>query len=355
MSETVLNQLLEGMSDKYDKRPGHLVHDFLTPIAKAIEDRDVKIKTVESKLDVRNLKGDELDLYITQNSDMKRHEATHATVSVTVTGDLSLKKDDVFETPSGIQFVVTEDININPSADITVKAVLPGSSGNVRANTITQTPITIQGLISVTNALDAANGYDKELDADFVMRFLEREKAEETQGNLAQHKAWAKSVQGVGGAKVFPLQDATGAAADNSILTVIVDSNYMPGSAELVTTVQNIINPLAENGHGSGLAPLGCYAYIKAATAHNLAITFNGVLKNGVTNEAAAASATLKIKEYLKTVYQENKVISFAQIGVSILSADEIEDYSNLMINGSTVNITVPDKSVAVLDSVVIS
>ena len=40
MSETVLNELLEAMSDKYDKRPGHLVHDFLTPIANALQTRD---------------------------------------------------------------------------------------------------------------------------------------------------------------------------------------------------------------------------------------------------------------------------------------------------------------------------
>ena len=59
------------------------------------------------------------------------------------------------------------------------------------------------------------------------------------------------------------------------------------------------------------------------------------------TNEAAVVSVKLKIQEYLKQVYQDNKQVSFAQIGVSILSADEVDDYSNLMINGAATNIPV--------------
>ena len=355
MSETVLNELLGGMSDKYDKRPGHLVNDFMTAVANAVEKRDKKIDIVESKLDVRNLKGDELDLYITQNSDKTRHLATYATAVVTIIGNCDFVKGDIAETPSGIQFEFVENISIAGTAETTLKAVIPGSSGNVRANTITQIPVTVQGLTSINNALDAQDGYDKEEDQHFSERFLEGEQAEETQGNKAQHKSWVKSVQGVGDAKVFPLQNAAGVTTDNSVLTVIVDSNILPASAELINTVQEIINPLSENGHGSGLAPLGCYAYIESANPLNLNVTFTGVLTQGITNEAATISVSLKIKEYLKDVYKSNKIISFAQMGVSILAADGLEDYSNLMINGSTENIIVPDKSVAVLESVVIS
>ncbi|MCH4891173.1 baseplate J/gp47 family protein [Acidaminobacter sp. JC074] len=355
MSETVLNELLGGMSDKYDKRPGHLVHDFLSAVAHAVEKRDEKINVVESKLDVRNLEKDELDLYITQNSDKTRHQATHASVNVTITGSCSFSKGDIAETPSGVQFEFVDDISVDGTADTELKAVIAGSGGNVRANTITQTPVTIQGLTSITNAADAKNGYDKESDQHFLERFLEGEQAEETQGNKAQHKSWAKSVLGVGDAKVFPLENTAGETTDNSVLTIIVDSNILPASNELVATVQNTINPLNENGHGSGLAPLGCYAYIKSADVLNLNITFSGVLAQGATNEQAVSSVIEKLKEYLKEVYKEDKVISFAQIGVSILSADEVDDYSNLQINGSTDNITVPSKSVAVIESVVIS
>lgn len=355
MPETKLSELLEGMSDKYDKRPGHLVYDFMVPVAKAIEESNNKIDIVETKLDVRELKGDELDLYITQNSDKTRHAETYANVPVILTGDCSIKTGDIVETASGIQFEFIEDVEVVTSSTVVVKAKLPGTSGNVRANTITQIPITIQGLISVNNTEDAKDGFDKETDQYFLDRFLESEQAEETQGNKAQHKAWVKSVQGVGEANVYPLQNQNGDAADNSVLTVIVDSNIMPASADLVNTVQEILNPLAENGHGSGLAPLGCYAYIKSAEALYLSVTFNAVLASGATTEIASESVKDKIKEYLKTVYREKKIVSFAQVGVSILSADEVDDYSNLQINGDSTNISVPDKSVAVIDSVVIS
>lgn len=355
MTETMLSELLNAMSDKYDKRPGHLVYDFMVPVAKAIEESNKKIDIVETKLDVRELKGDELDLYITQNSDKTRHDKTYANVPVILTGDCSIKAGDIVETPSGIQFEFVEDVEVVTSSTVVVKAKLAGAGGNVRVNTITQIPITIQGLISVNNTEDAKDGFDKETDQHFLDRFLESEQAEETQGNKAQHKTWAKSVQGVGEANVYPLQNQNGEAAANSVLTVIVDSNIMPASVDLVNTVQEILNPLTENGHGSGLAPLGCYAYIKSAEALNLSVTFTAVLAPGATTEIATESVKTKIKEYLKTVYKENKTVSFAQIGVSILSADEVEDYSSLLINGASTNINVPDKSVAVIDSVVIS
>jgi len=355
MSEEKLSELLNGMSDKYDKRPGHLVYDFLSSVAKAIEESNKKIDIVEKKLDVRELKGDELDLYITQNSDKTRHAETYATVPVVLTGDCSIKKGDLIETSSGIQFEFIEDVEIITTGTVTVKAKLPGAGGNVRSNTITQIPITIQGLISVNNTEDAKDGFEKETDPHFLDRFLESEQAEETQGNKAQHKAWSKSVQGVGEANVYPLQNQNGDAADNSVLTVIVDSNIMPASTDLVNTVQEIMNPLTENGHGSGLAPLGCFAYITSAAALNLSITFTATLAPGATKEVAAESVKVKIKEYLKTVYKEKKIVSFAQIGASILSADEVEDYSSLLINGTSTNINIPDKSVAVVDSVVIS
>ncbi len=355
MSETVLNELLGGMSDKYDKRPGHLVNDFMAAVANAVEKRDKKIDIVESKLDVRNLKDEELDLYITQNSDKTRHLATYASAIVIIVGNCNFAKGDIAETSSGIQFEFVESINVVDTAETTLKAVIPGSSGNVRANTITQLPVTVQGLTSINNPLDAQGGYDKEEDQHYLERFLESEQAEETQGNKAQHKSWAKSIQGVGDAKVFPLQNAEGVTTENSVLTVIVDSNILPASVELINTVQEIINPLSENGHGSGLAPLGCYAYIKSADVLNLNITFIGVLAQGANNESVKTSVSFKIKEYLKDVYKNNKTISFAKMGVAILAADGLEDYTNLMINGSTENILVPDKSVAVLESVVIS
>jgi len=355
MSEIEAKVLIDEMSDKYDKRPGNLVYDFMVPISTALSALQEKIELVESKLDVTKLKGKELDLFITQNSDKTRHEATHSVVSVTVIGDCNISKGDLTETSSGIQFEFLDDITINASADVIVKALIAGVSGNVRANTITQMPRTLQGLISINNPSDAIDGFDQETDEHFLNRFLESEQTEETQGNKAQHKAWAKSVQGVGEAKVFPLQNISGESTDNSVLTIIVDSNILPASEELINTVQSALNPLDENGHGSGLAPLGCYAYIKSATGLELNITFDAVLSEGITNEVATISTSEKIKEFLRQAYKENKIISIAQLGAVILSVVEIDDYSNLKINGNILNVTVPEKSVAILKSVVIS
>lgn len=355
MSDSILKALLDNMSDRYDKRPGHLVHDFMVPVSHQIGQLSEKIAIVENKLDIRNLSSDELDMYVEQSSDIKRHQASFAYAFVKVTGNCSFSKDDIVETPSGVQFKFLADETVSSEAVIKVQAVVAGAAGNVRASTLTQTPVTVSGLISITNEADAINGFDEEDDSHLIQRFLESEKEEVTSGNKAQLRSMTMSVQGVGNAKVFPLQNAEGVLTDNSALIIIVDSNLQPASVDLVNTVQEVMNPLATNGHGEGLAPMGCFVYVKSASAKNLAVTFNAVLGSGVTNSAAVSAVTIKINEYLKEAYTQNSIISTAKIGAAILSTEGIEDYSNLQINGSTANITVADKEVAVVQSVVIS
>lgn len=355
MSDSILKELLNNMSERYDKRPGHLVHDFMVPVSHQIQKLSDKIVMVENKLDIRNLSGSELDMYVEQNSEVKRHKASHAYAFVKIIGTCQFHKDDILETPSGIQFKFLHDVLVSGEAVVKVQAVVAGVTGNVRAGTITQTPVTVTGLTSITNEADGLNGFDEEDDEHLIQRFLESEKEEVTSGNKAQLRSMTKSVQGVGNAKVFSLQNGEGQAADNSALIIIVDSNLQPASPDLVKTVQDVINPLNLNGHGEGLAPMGCFVYVKSASAKNLVVTFNAVLGNGVTNSAAVSAVTIKINEYLKEAYTQNSIISTAKIGAAILSTEGIEDYSNLQINGSTANITIADKEVAVVQSVVIS
>ena len=332
MSDSVLKELLDNMSDRYDKRPGHLVHDFMVPVSNQISKLSEKITVVENKLDIRNLSGSELDMYVEQSSDVKRHQASHAYAFIKIIGNCSFAKDDIVETPSGVQFKFLADATISSEATIKVQAVVAGAVGNVRAGTITQTPVTVSGLTSINNEADAINGFDEEDDKHLIQRFLESEKEEVTSGNKAQLRSMTMGVQGVGNAKVFPLQNAEGVTTDNSVLIIIVDSNLQPASTDLVNTVQDVINPLATNGHGEGLAPMGCFAYIKSASAKNLAITFNAVLSSGVTNSAAVSAVTIEINEYLKEAYTQDSIISTAKIGAAILSTDGIEDYSNLQV-----------------------
>ena len=65
-----------------------------------------------------------------------------------------------------------------------------------------------------------------------------------------------------------------------------------------------------------------------------------------------SAGITEYIEAYLKSIAFKQNYVSTGRIGNAILDAPGVIDYADLMVNGGTANITVPEKSVAVLGTV---
>lgn len=352
--DEILAELLSNVNSKYDKRVGHLFYDNLSSVSIELEKLYKNIKNIESKLDVNNLVKEELDKYITQNSDMKRHNETYSEVLVNVSGVGTINIGDLFETKSGVQFKSVESKTISGVELIVVKAVNPGNQGNVIANTITQMPITIPGITSVTNLLESKGGYDEETDLQLLSRFLESQQEEITQGNKFSYKKWSLEVSGVGGSRIFPLENMEGIATDNSVLIVIVNMLKEPADNLLVSEVQEYINPLDKNGHGEGQAPLGAYVYVKSANGMTVNINLTVVLKLGYTLEIVKDNLEKSLNDYLVSIAFKENQISYAKLGMVILNTEGVEDYLNLLTNNQNENIVIDEKSVPVLGVVTI-
>lgn len=333
------------ISSDYEKTPGYLIWDVTEAVGQEMDLQEKSILEVAKKLDVDNLTGDELTKFVYQRKGVIRKAATYAAGQITVTGTGTVTKGDLFETPNGVQFASTETVDITDSGTVNVKAVQAGNVGVVGSGAITQMPVTIAGISSCTNAEPTHDGYDAESDEALIERYYIALRTPPSSGNKYSYQNWALEVEGVGAAEVFPLGHG-----ENTVDVVIIDSEMQPASEQLVASVQRYIDP-DSLGKGEGAAPMGAHCYVSAAEALNIDVTAK--LKISGTQSETETAVKDAIKKYLASIAFTGENVSYAQIGNAILDTAGVIDYESLTVNSGAVNISVPDRSVAILGTVV--
>lgn len=346
--EDIQKTLLDNISDNYQKTIGFPTYDILRAFSFGLSPFYGALEQVAGKLDVDNLSGEELERYTKQRRNVKRKQATFATVTLTVTGTGTVEKGDLFETKTGAQFAAVETAEIVETGNVLVQAVTSGTAGNVAANTITQIPQTIQGITACTNEQPAAGGYEAETDDSLRERYYEAVQQPATSGNIYHYMQWAKEVEGVGDAKVFPLWNG-----DNTVKVTIINSDKQPADSALVKKVQDYIDPNS-SGTGEGEAPIGAYCTIVSAAAKTITVSANIQLLAGYEKETVEATIKKGITGYLQSIAFKQDYVSYGKIANEINDADGVKDYSGLFVNGGTANIEVAEEEVATLGEVVL-
>lgn len=347
-ADVLQKELLSEIDDSYEKTKGYFLWDILKAVAIGIKNLLEKLQSVSDKLDVENTYGKERERFIFQRTGITRRQATFSEGVVTVKGNGIVAKGDLFETEGLVRFEALETVTVTVQADILVKAVLAGASGNVPIGSITKMPITIQGITSCNNTAATEGGYESESDKDLLLRYYEKLREPATSGNIYHYKSWAKEVEGVGAAHVFPLW-----AGDNTVKVVIIDLERQPASEDLVKKVQNYIDPNGA-GTGEGQAPIGAYCTVESAKPKIIDISVMLHVTKGTVLEVIKKEIKTKITEYLKQIAFEQDYASFAQIGANILSVEGVLDYENMTLNGLTQNITCQKQEVMLLGKLVL-
>ena len=340
------DNIRNNISNEYEKTPGFLVYDLTEACGQEMDLMDKNIESNLAKLDVTNLKGDELNRFVSQRKGITRKEATRAVGFITVNGNGTVSAGDLFETELGVQFEATEDVNVVEMAEVPIMAVLGGNVGNVGAETITQFPVTIAGIVSCVNEDATTEGYDAESDESLLDRYLRAIRTPSSSGNKFDYENWALEVRGVGNVAVFPLGHG-----NNTVDVVITDSLSCPASDLLVEAVQNYIDP-GSTGKGEGVAPIGAKCYVSSATKTDINISVKVTFRADADVVTAKAKIETVIKAYLKDIAFTGKSVSVARIGNCIIDTDGVIDYENLTVNGGTANIPIAERYVAVLGGI---
>lgn len=341
--EVIQKELLDAISDSYQKTIGFPTYDLITAVAKALYPIYSALLEVAAKIDVGLLSGKELTRFVKQRKGIRRKEATFATGVLTVYGSGIVRVGDLFETTGGVQFKATGQVVINQSGLVPISATLAGSSSNVGAGSIKLMPVTIQGITAVNNESQVIGGFQEETDDSLRERYYEALQKPPTSGNKYHYMMWAKEVDGVGDAKVFPLWNG-----ENTVQVVIIDADKQPASSLIIEKVQDYIDPQSK-GLGEGQAPLGAYCTVATAAGKGLVVEVKIKLLSGYRLDEVQETIRKNIVNHLATIAFKQDYISFGKIANEINDSDGVEDYKDLLINSQTGNIAIGEKEVATL------
>lgn len=342
--DAIMARLLAAVPDTLDKREGSFIWDALSPAALELAQLYIQLDLVMQYGFAQTTYGQYLD-YRAGEHGLARKEATKATGQVTITGSSGtvVPAGSLLATGAGVQFETLAEVTIGETGSITtdVRAVEAGTRGNVPAATITVIPVSIAGVTAVTNMSSTTGGTDQETDAALLERLLEKVRTPATSGNIAHYLQWAKSVSGVGDAKIFPLWNGNG-----TVKVVIIDGNKQPAEPEIVTNVANYIEEVR---------PIGATVTVESATALNIDVTANLSLAPEAVLADVKAAFEFALVSYLQQIAFKQSYVSYAQVGSLLLDTPGVLDYSDLTLNSGTGNVAIGDTQVAVKGTVTLN
>ncbi|MED4546189.1 baseplate J/gp47 family protein [Lysinibacillus sphaericus] len=336
------DRMMTNISNDYDKSKGNFVYDVTKPVAVEFAEQQKKIAAVQEKLDVEKLTGDELTRFVYQRTGISRKPATQATTTVIVSGTAGtlVKVGELVGTDT-ILYTVLEEAVLNESgfAHVRVQCNDFGQIGNVPANTIINFPASINGLVNVYNPDAVVDGYDEETDYDLRQRYYDKLQRPGKAGNKYQYREWALEVTGVGDAKVFPRYNGP-----LTMKVVVIDANKLPATSELIEDVKMHI----EIEMPFGVEDL----LVISAEALLINLSVALTLMPGYTEEVVKTNIKKNITTHLKEIAFKTSFVSYAKVGALIIDSDGVLDYQNLLINGLTANVVIPDDGVPVMGGI---
>lgn len=107
---------------------------------------------------------------------------------------------------------------------------------------------------------------------------------------------------------------------------------------------------------GEGRAPIGARVTVESAGIVYISITATITTTPQVNVASVRANIESNIGSYLKQLaFSTDNDVRYVRIGQTILDTAGVTDYSNLLVNGGTGNVSIGDQEVAILGSVVLT
>ena len=326
------SDLLNEMPDTYSKVKGTWLWEMFKAFTLKIYELLKLLTDTAEKLNIEDLKGDELDAYVSQWTDLKRKKARRAEGLIEVLGNGVLYKGTLVSSDS-MRYEITKDITVNGKVSVPVVAVELGSVGNAAANTITTMVTSNANIKSITNPSPIEGGTDEETDDALRDRYYLRLSMPATSGNRAHYILWATECIGVGGAKA--VRDTT---VKNKVNVYICGDNGESADVDTVNLVQNHIDPNM-NGDGSGVAPIGAICEVFRAGVKQININGKVEPDNSIPKEIILENIKTAVMAYIRTINFRKTEISYARLLNIALGCDGVGDITDFKLNNGYSNI----------------
>jgi len=330
---------------KIDTREGSFADDVIGPTAVELSNFYNTLKGLQHIVWVDENSGEYLDLAAEDIGIEPRKPGTKAQVTLQITGDRghTIPKGAAFLTADNLYFVTTEALTIPQDGVVNIKAEAQevGAAYNVPAGSIIYQFSNDARISAVTNPAAAQGGTDPESDASLYERIRDARQKPSTSGNKYDYERWAKEVDGVGAAKVFPLHEGPG-----TVLVVIAGPDRLPVDDAVVQSCKE---------HIEEVRPIGAAVTVRSAQSLDIVVSVTVQLEPGADQTAVQAAFLDALEDYFASIaFVENKVL-YSRVGGLLINIPGVVDYTDLTLNGEAASVELGAQQVPVIGEVVIT
>lgn len=275
--------------------------------------------------------------------------AAKATGNIAVTGTdgAVIPVDTLWQSASGIEYVVTTETAITGgAASVPVSAVTYGASGNAASGAVLTIISPISGVAAEASVgVPGLTGGIDAMDIEaYRARVLMRTATRYTGANAAVYEAWAKEVAGVTRAWVYENTPADGS------VTVLFVCDDQAGSiipdAGLVSRASDYLNEHTDpfTGQIVGRA-VNCTLVVAGPVAHEVDFTILPTPDTAAVRAAISAAIT----DFMRREAYPGADLYISRIRNAISSADGVTDY---ILTVPSTNVSISDGHIAVLGAI---
>lgn len=341
--QNILKEMLARVPDTYDKRDTSPIPTALGPAAYTFEGFYLTLNQVQQTAFVQTAVGKSLD-DLAVIAGLTRYSASAAVrMGVFNTAVPVGARFSTINGEASINFVVTSAMETANQYRMTAET--PGAVGNEYTGPIL--PITaISGLTSAQLTDILIPGDDEETDDELRARLITALNERPFGGNIAAYRENILALDGVGAVQVYPTWDGGG-----TVKCCVLGADFLPGSSDLVSSVQSAVDPLPGQGLGMGLAPIGAKVTISAPAAVTVNVSASVTLAPGSSIEQVTPLVEAALEAYLLSVRQAwgNNVsdtdvaytadVYLSRVTAAVVGASGIVNATDVQLNGGTADL----------------
>lgn len=329
----ILESMLSRLNTGLQTREGSYTRSLLSAVAVELWKGYQTDDSILSSFFLADAYGEIIDRRAAEYG-LTRKPGTKSTVELTITGASALPEGTIVQTEDGLQYTVLSD-------GVTAQAVKPGEKYNVDAGKINTLAVSVSGVTAITNAEAAEGGTDPETDEELTQRVLDLLQNPATSGNANHYRQWAMSVNGVGGAKIYPIWNGNG-----TVKVLVAGADMKPAPDATVNAVKTCIE---------ANRPIGATVTVESAAAADISVTATASKDGSRTEAQMEADFEAAVTAYFRRIAFTDSAVSLSKIGYLLLDIAGVSDYTELKLNGSAQSITIEDGSIPVLAEVTIT
>jgi len=333
--EAIMERCLARVNPDVDKREGSIIYDALAPACAELAQVYIWIDEFLNETFADTASRD----YLVRRA-MERGLEPYAATKAVLKGvfNCAVPIGSRFNLDK-LNYVVTELID-DETHTYKLQCETAGEEGNRYLGKMT--PIEyIDGLTSAELTEVIIYGEDEEDTEVFRQRYLDSLNTQAFGGNIADYKQRVKAIDGVGQVRVYRADDWNGGG---TVKLVITDSKNGVPTTELISSVQEEVDPIENTGKGNGFAPIGHIVTVAGVTSEGIDVGLEITLKSGYTLEALTPYITAKINNYFaelnatwENIYDEGEEcieVVTSRLAGDVQSIPGISNISGITVGG---------------------